>query len=165
MALVFGLRLLVLGLGFLAVSLLLFVPQFSSSAEWESLLVLFSVFVILVALVLIFIRFAGHTGRILLLAPLLLLPAGEWMPGFGLLTCLLFLEAFRRESGGLRWFLGGQLAIVIAGASLAFLPVGRTWLVVFWLLLLVPPLFLSLGCWQWQDRIKQQLAELDRDDG
>lgn len=167
MALVFALRLTVLSLAMLAVSVALFAWPFSQSRDGETLFVLFSLFSLSVSGVLLFIRFSRHLHRLFLLAPLVALaPVGSRAAvGLLLFSLLLFLESFRRESGGRRWFVGAQALLLVGGLGLALLNGGRPWVAAFWLVTLGVPALFATGCWLWQQSIKVELASLDRDEG
>ncbi len=166
MALVFGLRLTVVSLLMLTFSSALFAWPVSQSRDGETLFVLFSIFSLSVSGVLIFIRFSSHLHRLLLLTPLVALaPVGARATlGLLLFSVLMFLEAFRRESGGKPWFLGAQSVLLLGGLGLAFLNKGWLWISSFWLLSLGVPALFASGCWAWQQSIKVELTSLDRDD-
>jgi hypothetical protein len=167
MALIFALRLTVVGLGMLAATLALFVWPFTESREWETLFVLFSVFVLLVAYVLLFIRLSGHGSRLLLLTPFPVL----FLPGAKLVTvglwvaCLLVLDVFRRESGGELPFLGAQILLGVGGAAIALIPLKGWMLGVFWVEVFAVPCLVAGGCWNWQRHIKDELVDQDLDEG
>ena len=167
MALVFALRLTVLSLVMLAISALLFAWPLSQSREGETLFVLFSLFSLSVSGVLLFIRFSKHLHRLLLLLPLVALaPVGPRTAiGLLLFSLLLFLESFRRESGGKSWFLRAQFLLLVGGLGLVLIDGGRLWLASFWLVTLGAPALFASGCWSWQKSIKLTLASLDRDEG
>jgi hypothetical protein len=166
MSLVFALRLTVLGLGLLAVSLCLFALSLTSTREWETLFVLFSVFVLCVSYVLIFIRLSGNIGRLLLLTPgPMFFLTGEKLILVGLwIGALLVLEAFRRESFGGRSFLLTQMLLGLGGLVVALAPSGRLMLGGFWAVVLVAPVLVAAGCWEWQRTIKEELTEYDLDE-
>lgn len=165
MALVFALRFTVLSLAMLGLSITFFVWPIGGSREWETLFVLFSVFSLLVSGVLLFIRFSRHLHRAMLLLPVVALAPWQvkWAVGILLLSLLGSLEAFRRESGGVSWFLASQIVVVVGGLGMAW---GQGWLWVgaFWLLTLVAPGLFGFGCWFWQRAIKSEMVTFDIDE-
>ena len=168
MALVFALRMVLTGLALLAVSVLIFSLPLTADKEWESLSVLFSVFFLTVAIVLVFIRHPDPVGRLLLLTPLLVLVpfAGPGRSVAALLGAIFFLEAFRRYSEAASVvFLVCQLVTTLGGVILLSLSPGRVWIITLIGLCIVPPSLFALGCWKWQEQIKSTLTDFDVDQG
>lgn len=164
MARVFALR----HLSFALVSMLLsfFVVSLSSlgNVEKKALILLFAVFYLLVAWVLLWIR-VSRTSRWLLSAPLLILLArhGEWLIGLSWFAGLSVIEALRRESKE-------QKADLLFRCSLAFhstvliLPLfvggpGLVYGVAVWGVMEIP--LLACACWVWQGRLTEAISELD----
>lgn len=165
MALVFSLRLMVTGLAFLFGSCVLFVFPFSDEREWESLLVLFSVFMILVSYVLLFIRLSRHSSRLVLLSALcpLVLPSAGWVALGVWLAGLAVMEVLRRESEGLSWFLWAQGVLGVGGLVTLLVPSPGV-LIIIWTVtgFTIAALF-AVGCWSWQDRLRQDMTRSDLD--
>lgn len=168
MAKVFALRHVSCATGVLLISLLTIALHLLQEPEHQALLLLFAVFYILVALVLLWIRVSPRSKLLLLaplLTPLLLLPMQDWrLQLFVLwLSWLLSLEAFRREAeeeGSERFFVLSQVAVG-ALVPIAFFA-KPPWLVYLaTLAVFSAAVFLSAGCWRWQNRLKAAISELD----
>jgi hypothetical protein len=167
MALVFALRLTCLGLFILAASTGLVTLHLTEAREMEALCVLFSVFLLTVAGVLLFIRFSGHLHRVLVLTPLI----GLVMPGWELqllafwIGGLFFLEAFRAQAWVFRSHQGFVISLGLwASAALALVIVPTNYLLwcgLPWSVSL--GLAFGYGCWTWQEAIKQAMVSLDAD--
>lgn len=164
MALVFGLRLALTGFSLLVISLAFFALSLTKQREWETLFVLFAVFVLCVSYVLIFIRLEGWRTRLPLLTPfpMLFLPGAELVAGGLWFTSLLVLAALHRESG-CRSFQFAQILLGAGGVAAAFVPSGQLMVGVFWAVVLVVPGLIAYACWEWQRSLKEKMALSDLD--
>lgn len=162
MALVFGLRLCVLSLAFLALALLLFALGLTEGREAESLFVLYSVFQLTVSVVLIFVRLRQNLTRALMLAPVLALmfPSTSFQLLGLLVGLVLTLQGLREEAamtGKSPWFLGTQAVLIMVLLFLLFYPhlyaIGVSSALAF--------LSFAAACWTWQNNIKLAMKQLD----
>ena len=165
MALVFALRLILTGMSFALISVICISLNLTADKEIESLALLFSYFVLLIATILCVIRFSRNLSRFLVLSPIL----AFFVPSLGIqviviwFTGLLFLEGFRYEASPFGPILSFRIAqsVWFFGASLlGLLPPGFLPLTLGLLSLLISVLF-SYSCWKWQIAIKSVMTSLD----
>jgi len=167
MALVFSLRILNLGLWFLLLSGALFLIGITDSRQLESLGVLFSVFLLMVGVALLWIRLSRRVDKFFLLAPLglFVVPEAPFQLPLLILTFLLFLQGL--AGGGRRFhcsslFHLAQLVWLLAWASVSTLPQAYK----PGLLALLAAFFwgfLTVGFWNWQRSVKRVMESLDQD--
>ena len=167
MALIFAIRLFVLSLAFVVLSLGVFSFQITESREMEALFVLYSVFQMLISLVLLFLRFSANLQRLLLLGPLICLVFRTYPAFFAGLAAggFLLLEAFRRESAtvGTGVEFGRCQAYLLMAVTTLLLTPREHFLSMFICFLLVSVLLVALACHKWQKAIRRTLESLDLD--
>ena len=168
MSLIFAIRLFLLSLFFLVVSGAVFSLQISQAGDIPALLVLYSVFQMLISIVLLFVRFSGNLQRVLLWGPLICLAFKTYEAFFAGLTMgvLLLLEALRREASSVDRgvdFGRSQAYLLMAVTTLLLTPKTHflTMLICF---VLVFFLLLGLACHKWQRAIRRTLESLDLDE-
>ena len=167
MALVFSLRILNLGLWFLLLSGVLFLIGITDSRQWESLAVLFSIFLLMVGVALLWIRLSRRVDKFFLSAPLVLflLPESPVQLPFLILAFLLFLQGL--AGGGRRFqcsslFHLAQLVWLLLWASVSTLSQAYKPGVLALLSALLWA-FLTAGFWRWQWSVKRVMESLDLD--
>lgn len=165
MALIFALRSLTLGASLGALFFALFALNFSGDRQFESLLVLFSLFYLLVGLVLFLIRSSGHASRLMLLAPSLaaLGPGWKWQLAAFWIGSMFFWESFRSQAQlfqGDGPFRAAQALWVVGGLSWLLLPPRLTLWATAGLLVALTGLFCH-GCWRWQLAIGNALQQFE----
>ncbi len=167
MALVFALRLTCVGLVILGATLALTALGVTSDREFEALALLFSVFFLTVTGVLLFLRFSSHLYRLMLLTPslALVMPAWSWQLLSLWVGGMFVLEAFRAQAqvfhrpsffalSELLWLVLGLLAMILYPPYLLW---------VCGILAISLGVTFGLGCWRWQQAIKEVMFGLDLD--
>ncbi len=164
MAKVFALRHLACATGVLLFALLTVALGWISKPDQQALFLLFAVFYLLVATVLLWIRVAS-VSKVLLLSPLaVLLPGGWHQQLFAVwLSAILSVEAVRREarSDGGEPFLVLSLLTLGSLAPLALVVQSSALVYLAFFLSPMAAMFLGIGCWRWQNRLKYAISELD----